>query len=131
MALDLSGFEVNQPDYGKQLENIGNHLEQKRYRDEQLALKKEARQASTSNFLTQYLDKKDFATGTAYDPMLVNQLHEAMQTGIELAGKGADIPTIMMALGPQVNKINKYASTAKLVSGNIDNTIKSLKEKWV
>lgn len=77
--------------------------------------------------LSNYLDPKDHLTGTNYDPEIVSQLNEAMQHGVELAAKGADTASIMMALGSKVNKISEYSTKAKLIDQQIKNSVTRLK----
>lgn len=87
----------------------------------------EARKAASATYLSNILDKKDFLSGSPYDPMIIQGIDSAMQKGMELAQKGADTPTITMALGPLVKKLNEYQSKAKLIESNIKSSADKLK----
>lgn len=126
MAVNLDGFVTPENQF-EGLYRLSDTLERRRYKDQQLAQQGDARKNAAGSFLNNYLDQKDFLTGTNYDPEIVRQLNEAMQEGATLAQKGADTPTIMMALGPRVNKLNEYATKAKLIDQQIKNASTKLK----
>lgn len=126
MAIDVSGF-VSKPQEFEGLYRAGETLERRKLRDAQLAEQRDGRIAATSKFLTNYLDPKDRLTGTNYDPEIVNQLQSTLQQGAELASKGASTADILMALGPQVNKINEYSTKAKLINQNIKSQLDKIK----
>jgi len=126
MPIDVSGF-VSKPQEFEGLYRAGEMLQKNRLRDEELRQRQDVRKQATSTFLSNYLDPKDHLTGTNYDPEIVSQLNEAMQQGVELAAKGADTASIMMALGPKVNKISEYSTKAKLIDQQIKNSVTRLK----
>lgn len=126
MALDLHGFEPKENDFGG-LYQAANSLEKRGLRQDQLNLQREGKRNAAGTFLNNYLDKKDFLTGTNYDPEIVRQLQETIQEGAKLAASGADTPTIMMALGPKVNRLNEYATKAKLIDQSIKDSVGKLK----
>lgn len=126
MALDISGF-VNEAQNFEGLYKSADTLERRKYRDQQLAQQKEGKTAATTKFFADYLDPKDRLTGTNYDPEIVNKLGETLKTASELAAKGASTNDIMMAVGPQVNKINEYSTKAKLVNQQIKGSLEKLK----
>lgn len=130
--LDLRGFD-NQPLDTSGLDRLSNTLHQQRQEQRQNMLdqrrlqeEQEGKRAATSKFLTNYLDPKDHLTGTAYDPQIVSGLQDLLQQGEQLASKGADQNSILMALGPQVSKLNQYSTTAKLISQNIKNSVSKI-----
>lgn len=127
MPLDLSGFR-SEPNQWAGLYHAADQLEKRKLRQDQLAQQKESKRTAAGTFLQNWLDPKDRLTGTAYDPMLVQGLQEAMQQGAQLAMAGADAPALMMALGPMVNKINQYSTNAKNVNKQIDERIKGMRE---
>lgn len=103
-------------------------MEQRMYRQSMLQDRQETRRNQSAAFLNNYLDQKDYLSGTAYDPVIIGGLHTAMQHGAFLASKGVDTPTIMMALGPMVNRLNDYSNRAKGVSKQVDDTIKLMQQ---
>jgi hypothetical protein len=126
MALNLEGYSTPEKSYG-QLYNLGEANERREYRREQLQQREEGRKAATGTFLSNYLDKKDFLTGTNYDPEIVRRLDEMMVQGAELATKGATTPEIMMALGPKVSEVGEYSTKAKLVNQNLEKQLEYIK----
>jgi hypothetical protein len=127
MPLDLSGFR-SEPNQWAGLYHAADQLEKRKLRQDQLAQQRESKRAAAGTFLQNYLDPKDRLTGTAYDPMLVQGLQDAMQQGAQLAMAGADAPALMMALGPMVNKINQYSTNAKTINKQVDDQIKLMRE---
>lgn len=127
MPLDLSGFR-SEPNQWAGLYHAADQLEKRQLRKDQLAQQQQSKRAAAGTFLQNYLDPKDMLTGTAYDPMLVQGLQEAMQQGSQLIMSGADAPMLMMALGPMVNKLSTYSTNAKAVNKQIDDQIKLMRE---
>lgn len=124
--MNTSDFIIQQPDWGG-LYKAGDTLERRRLREEQQRERAEGRKQASATFLKNYLDPKDYMSGTAYDPLIVQGLDDAMQQGMELAAKGVDTPTMMMALGPLVKKISGYSSRAKTLNQQMDDQIKNMK----
>lgn len=127
MALNLQNFITPQTDWAG-LYKLGDTLERRNQRDEQRNLQREGRKHASAQFLQNYLDPKDYMSGTAYDPMVVKGLDDAMQQGMALAAKGVDTPTMMMALGPMVKKLSDYSSRAKTLNTTIDDQIKKMQQ---
>lgn len=127
MALDVSRFVTPEQTYGG-LYQMADTLEKNKLRDQQLLEQQQSRKLANTKFLQNYLDPKDFLTGTNYDPMIVGQLNNLMNQGAELASKGADTPTIMMALNPAVSRLNDYSQKAKLINNQINQSVSSLKQ---
>lgn len=130
MAVDVSDFIVQQPSWGG-LYKAAESMERRQLKKEQMDQQSLARKQASATFLKSYLDPKAFGSGTAYDPLIIDGLQQAMQQGADLASKGVDTPTIMMALGPQVSKVADYSTRAKAVSKAIDDQIKQLKDQKV
>src|SRR6185436_18415229 len=126
MGLNLDGFVTPEQNFGG-INRAADTLERRKYRQDQLALQREGKKNAAGTFLNNYLDKRDFLTGTNYDPEVVRQLQEAMQEGSKHAASGADTPTIMMALGPKINKLNEYSTKAKLIDQQIKASSTKLK----
>jgi hypothetical protein len=127
MPLDLSGFN-NSPQQWGGLYQAANNLEKRKLRTDQLAAQQQSKRASAGAFLQNYLDPKDLLTGTQFDPMILDGLQSAMQQGAQLAAAGADSPTLMMALGPMVNRLTKYSTNAKNINKQVDDQITKMKE---
>lgn len=127
MPLDLSGFNTGQQQWAG-LYHAADNLEKRKLRNDQLAAQQQGKRAAAGTFLQNYLDPKDLLSGTALDPMILDGLQVAMQQGAQLAASGADAPTLMMALGPMVNKLTKYATNAKNINKQVDDQIGKMKE---
>lgn len=123
---DFSGL-IGRPAEFRAFDVAAEGLERNRVRSEQLAEKANARKAASASFVKNYLDPKDYLTGTNYDPEIVSRINKALQTGADLAAKGADTASIMMALGPQVNQLGEYSTKAKLINQQIKSGVEKLK----
>lgn len=121
----LPGFGGNDPAAG--LNNLTNTLTQRNAQRERLNLAQEAKRDQAGNFLSRYLDSKDYLTGTAYDPVINTNLQAALKRGAELATQGADIPQLLTELGPMMSQINDYSSKAKAVNKQADDAIKEMR----
>lgn len=127
MPLDLQGFTQPANQWAG-IYHAADQLEKRKLRQDQLALQQQSRRAAAGTFLQNYLDPKDLMTGTAYDPLIVQGLQAAQQQGAALAAAGADAPTLMMALGPMVNKLTQYSTNAKTINKQVDDQIKLMRE---
>lgn len=127
MAIDVSNFIV-QPDDSRGLYQLADTLEKKRYRDQQVANQKAQQKNASVTYLNNYLDKKDYLSGTVGDPVIVNGINDAMTQGMELINKGADPATIQMALSPLVGKISQYSTKAKVIKQQITDSASKLKQ---
>jgi hypothetical protein len=125
-GIDIQGFVTPEQSFSG-VYHAADTLEKQRYRKEQQQAQREGRIAATGKFLTDYLDPKDRLTGTNYDPEIVKQLNDALVEGADLASKGADTASIIMALGPKVGKINEYSQKAKAVNKQINDATAKLK----
>jgi len=103
MAVDIRGFVTDEQDFDG-LNKLTNNLERKTAMQRQLDKEAESQKASSTKFLTNYLDDKDKFTGTKYDPNIHEYVGTALNQGMDLIRKGADINDIMMAITPLVNK---------------------------
>src|SRR5688572_4110579 len=126
MAVDVSGFKNEYQDWGG-LYKMADNLERRQLRKDQLAAQQAGKRGAAGTFLQNFLDPKDHLSGTAFDPMIIQGLNEAMQKGSQLAIAGADTPTLMMALGPMVNKLTTYSSNAKNINKQVDDAINNMK----
>jgi hypothetical protein len=127
MAVDFSQFVTQAPDWAG-LYKAGDTLERRRVRDDQQAQQMQARKHASAQALQNYLDPKEYMTGTAYDPMIVKGLQDAMDQGMALASKGVDTPTMYMALGPLVKKLSDYSTRAKTLNTQMDEQIKMMQQ---
>jgi hypothetical protein len=127
MPLNLQGF-VTEPNQWAGLYQAANQLEKRQARADQLALQQQTKRNAAGTFLQNYLDPKDYLSGTQFDPLILQGLQEAKQQGARLVASGADSPTLMMALGPMVNKLTKYTTNAKNINKQVDEQIKLMKD---
>lgn len=126
MPLDTENLIVKPTDQSG-LFHLADTLEKKKYRDAELANQQTARKAASATYLNNYLDKKDYLSGTVYDPMIIKGLQGAMQQGMQLISQGADLPSITMALGPTISKLSDYSTKAKLISQQVKESAGRLK----
>jgi hypothetical protein len=112
MALNLQGFVTPEQSWGG-LSDISRNLRIDEQRKEQDRLRQEAGKAANTKFLTDFLDQKEFLTGTPNDPYIVGQLNQIMQEGADLIGKGVDNSQLLMALSPKVGRLSQQSQTLK------------------
>lgn len=127
MPLDLSGF-AQQPNQWAGLYHAADQLEKRQLRADQLTAQKDARRNAAGTFLQNYLDPKDYLSGTQYDPMILQGLESLQQHGAQLAAAGADSPNLMVALGPMVGKLLSYKTNAQTINKQVDDQIKLMRE---
>lgn len=115
MALDLQGFstQVNQFQGLNRLADVNRDQQQ---RDQMMQQREQARMASLGGFLTDYLDPKNFMTGTVYDPYISDRIGSIMQKGVEFANmQGMDRNMLLGAISGEVNKLVTEANTIKII----------------
>lgn len=110
------------------LHNLANTLYIRNMQRQRIELAKEGRRQQSGNFLKDYLNPKDYLTGSAYDPVIVSKLNAALQQGSQLAEQGADIPTMIMHMAPLTAEINQYSSKAKAIDKQIEDGVKGLRD---
>jgi len=129
MALDLSGFTSEQQTFGG-LYKLGDNLERDRMRKEQTQQKDSANNLMKSKFLENYLDPKEFLTGTINDPYVTDRLNSILQKGSALANeKGVDTNMMQMALSSDVNKLMKETQNIKEIERQRKESFDFLKGK--
>lgn len=104
-------------------------IERRRLREDQLKAQREGKRAATVGQLGNLLDSKDYLTGTVYDPEITKRLNDALYQGAELASKGADMPSIMMALSPKIRELGDYSVKAKLINEQKQQALPLLKNQ--
>lgn len=115
MALDLQGYSapVNQ---FEGLYRLSDTLGEQQRNKEATQQREQARRASLGGFLTDYLDPKNFMTGTVYDPYISDRIGSIMQKGVELANmQGMDSNMLLGAISGEVNKLVTEANTIKTI----------------
>ncbi|HET8686831.1 MAG TPA: hypothetical protein VFM18_09220, partial [Methanosarcina sp.] len=115
MALDLQGFSTPVNQYEglyKAADTSFRDMQRKKF----LAQQQQARKASLSGFLTDYLDPKNFMTGTVYDPYVTERIGSIMQKGINLANMdGMDANMLLGAISGDVNRLVTETATIKSI----------------
>lgn len=133
--MPLSAGEFVLPSFGgdpsQGLSNLTNRLYMRNMQQQRLSLQQEAKRQQSGQFLERFLDPKQYLTGTAYDPMIISSINEALQKGAQMAQEGADIPTMLMGLGQYSSKINDYSNKAKAINKQTDDAIAKMKEAGV
>lgn len=112
MALPVDRFVTPENDFAG-LYRYSGRLEQNRLRDEQLRKEAEAKRFASDKYFANYLDPKDRFTGTKADPVIAEQLSEALTQAHQLSARGATDNEIFMAITPIVNRVNDYSQKAK------------------
>lgn len=135
MALDISAGQFvlpRGPDASENSVRVAQALSQQKmlreHRDQMLQQQKEQKRNAAGTFLGSYLDPKHYLTGTQYDPVINQKLQAIMQKGSSLAADGADIPSLLQALGPDLQEVNQYSSKAQQVNKQADDMIAKMKE---
>jgi len=116
--IDVRGFVGNQSDYGGLYKAADTVMRNKEF-EQTNELRKEAKKSQAISQLNNFLDEKDYLTGSPYDPALVKKLHETLQEGYKLVEQGLSSADVFMALGPKVSQISEYSQKAKLINKNI------------
>lgn len=124
--IDVRGLTNQYPEWAG-LYKMADSLNEQTLRKQSLAAQQSNKRGAAGAFLQSYLDPKDYMSGTAYDPMILQGLQEAMQQGSKLAMAGADAPTLMMTLGPMVNRLTTYSTNAKNINKQVDDAINNMK----
>lgn len=137
MALDITAGQFvlpRGPDASEQTLKASETLLRmkmlKEQRDRALAMQQEQKRNTAGTFLKSYLDPKQYLNGSEYDPVVVQKLHSVMQKASGLAEQGADIPSLLMAIGPDMQDVSQYSAKAKVIDQGIkDNLAKISQEK--
>lgn len=129
MALDLQGFstQVNQ---FQGLNRLADVTRNEKLREEVTQQREQARRASLGGFLTDYLDPKNFMTGTGFDKSYISErVDEIMQKGVQHANmQGADTNTLLGLISGDVNKLLGEVNNIKAVKENVESSLKLIPE---
>ncbi|MGL4184578.1 MAG: hypothetical protein ACRCR4_02250, partial [Thiotrichaceae bacterium] len=126
MALNIAGYVTPEQSF-EGLHGAAGMLRQQAQETEQRKTKAAAQRASMAQMLIGSLDQKDFLTGTAYDPQVVQNLGSLMEEGMQLANmEGMDASMLKMALAPKLNKLAQYTTAVKGVNERIREQLKML-----
>jgi len=113
--LDLRGFTTPEQSFGG-LYKMGDTLDRNRQRTEMSQQRDAANKSMKAKFLENYLDPKEYLTGTINDPYITERLSNILQKGSVLANeKGVDANMMQMALSTDVNKLTKEVQNIKEV----------------
>jgi len=134
MAIDIRGFVTPEQDF-RGLYEAANTVERKNYREEEMRFREEekqnqleAKRQASGRFFANYLDPKDYFTGTNYDPHTYKTLNDALGQAYDLINKGAGDTEVLAAINPLVNRANKYTQLAKTYTANKNELINGLKQ---
>ncbi len=126
-ALDLRGF-VSEPTSFEGLDRLSNNLYNQKQQKIKQAKEQEAQQASSTEFVTNYLKDKDKYTGTNYDPLIHEGVSTAMNSAMGLIKKGANISDVVTAISPILNNVDTYSRNAQIYAQNKKGYIDRLKQ---
>lgn len=91
--------------------------------------KQEQRKNTAGKFLESYLDPKQYLNGSEYDPHTIQQLGDIKQKAAGLAEQGADIPNLLMAIGPDMQNLTQYTTKAKMIDAGIKDNLAKIKDE--
>lgn len=135
MAIDVTSQQFvlpRGPDASEQFLKTSQTLLQmkmlKDAKDKADAEKKEQKRNVAGNFLHSYLDPKQYLNGSEYDPVVVQKLNDVMQKASGLAEQGADIPSLLMSIGPDMQEVSQYSTKAKVIDQNIKDNLAKIKD---
>lgn len=123
----LQGFSGGQ-DPAAGLSHFAGQLWNRNIQNQRLELARQQRKSQAGNFLQNYLDPKDYLTGTAYDPVINTGLQHALEQGAALAEQGANIPELITSLSPMMRQLTDYSTKARTINKQADDVIKTMKE---
>jgi hypothetical protein len=133
MPLNASDFVL--PGYGGNPADAMNVLSQRLWmhnmQTQRLQLAQEQKREEAGNFLRQYLNPKEYLSGGLMDPVVNAQLQRTMQHGAQMASQGADIPTILQGIAPDVQDLSNYSNKAQIIKQQLDNGVKQMKEAGI
>ena len=112
MALPVDRFVDPSQDFAG-LYRYSGRLEQNRLRQEQEKQAAAGRKAASDKYFANYLDPKEWFTGTVADGVIHNMIGEALGQAFKLSGEGASDNQIFTAISPIVNRANEYYAKAK------------------
>lgn len=113
MAIDTHDFVIPEQQYGG-LYKVADTLGRERQRKDDAAKLGAAKKASMATFLNNYIDPKDYFTGTVHDPHISDRMNEILTKGAELAQQdGVDANMLTVALSPMVTKLGKESQNLK------------------
>lgn len=127
MALDLRGFTY-EPNNFQGLYRISDEMRRNKLQEDELDKEQEAQKSANAKYFGNLLNKKDYLTGTNYDPATNKLLNEAFDQAMQLSSKGASIDQILMATQPLMGKVNDYMSKAKMYSDQKKQVLDHFKE---
>lgn len=113
--LNLKGFTY-EPDNFEGLYKISDDLRRNKLQEQQQQEKDLAQKNANAKYFGNLLDKKDYLTGTNYDPATNHLLDQAFSQAMDLSSKGASVDQILMATQPLMSKVNDYMGKAKMYS---------------
>lgn len=110
---DVKDFIIPEEQFGG-LYKLSSNLERERIRKEDAAQKAAGKKASMATFLSNYIDPKEYFTGTVHDPAISQGINDILTKGAELAQqKGVDGNMLITALSPMVNKLGRTSQNLK------------------
>lgn len=113
MALDIKGFVTPEQEFGG-LGQLGEVFAQQRQRKAAEGQRANAQAKATQEYLSAFLDPKEFMTATVNDPYITSRLANIMNKGMELAKtKGMDANMLYAALSPEVNRLSRDVQSIK------------------
>jgi hypothetical protein len=130
MALDLQGFTTPEQSFAG-LFHLAHDLRDDKARKEREAQQSRAMKATSGKFLADYLDPKDFLTGTNYDPLRTQRVADLMEEGMSLINKDGvtENSMLMAALAPKVNKLIQEGEVIKAAESQRKQAMDLLKDK--
>jgi hypothetical protein len=127
MPIDVNNFIVPEQNMGG-LYKVGDTLAKENYRKRQAADDAQKEQLSSTKYLENYFDPKDYLTGSQFDPMTNKLLFKAHGQALDLIKQNVPLGEVLMATSKLVNQVNDYMQKGKMYNEQKKNTIAALKD---
>ena len=134
MSLDLTGFITPEKQY-QGLYEIGNNARQDArlnmmygMQEARLQRMQNAQKDATANYLRNYLNPKNYFTGTPEDPIISGMLGDTMHKAFNYASQGMNASEISFLISPQMDKLATASSNLKAINAQLKQVSPALKK---
>src|SRR5690348_7502072 len=87
-----------------------------------------AQKDATANYLRNYLNPKNYFTGTPDDPIISDMLGDATHKAFNYASQGMDASTISFLIYPQIDKVATVSNNLKAINDQLKQSLPELKK---
>jgi len=131
MALDLSGFVTPEQTFPG-LYKLGEEIGARKKAEAKAAEEAKAEKATMSTMLQKMVDPKDYLSGAPTDSQIIKKINNINAKGLDLINNNNGMNNAMLsaALFKDINEVSQYATTAKIVKKNIDESLKNYDKNY-